>query len=156
MDKTRKEQVIDFLCLIAGNNSEYTLDFINYLINGEYIPVDDLEEYSTDFENYLKGEPIEFKPDLTSNYWTKKDFVAEEVPVTVCGRPYYLSDDDVEYESRTVIRDIEYSHKDEIDFLTNQYGRDTELLAAWLIYNMDTYDLIQGDDSWEEYLADEY
>ncbi len=153
----KKGKIVAFLCSIAGNSSEDTLELAYDLVDKGYVPTDslELEEYFPEFtEWWRRKKDVLYKPDFTEPYWSKRDMTEYDVEVSFPGAPF----GDDEYESLENIMDVEYSIMDQIDFITGEYGNKCVLLAAWALAgsNCDLYDFFATDykEEWQEFLGE--
>lgn len=147
--KITKQQVVDFLCTIAGNKKESTLEFINEMIEKHYID-EELISDDKDFCNWLENKEINFHPDFTSKVWKKRD-LEEEIEASIPGAPYGDEYEEIKYETT-----VKYSWLDQLDFICQEFDKSVMLVAAYMLINYDLYDFFKDHQSdWEEYLSEE-
>ena len=153
----KKGLIVAFLCAIAGNSSEDTLELAYDLVDKGYVPTDskELEIYFPEFTRWWKyKKDVTYKTDFTKPYWTKRDMTEDEVEVSFCGEPY----GDDEYESLNNYIDVQYSKMDQVNFITGEYGKECILLAAWAVAesNCDLYEFFASDyeEEWQEFLGE--
>ena len=152
----KKGLIVAFLCAIAGNHSDDTLELAYDLVDHGFIPTDDkeLKEYFPQFDEWWrKKKDITYKVNLSEDYWKKRDLTEEEVECHFTGEPY-----GDEYEDLSNLIDVKYSKHDELDFITSEYGNDCLLLAAWALAgsNCDLYEFFSDlyRKEWREFLSE--